>query len=68
MFNILMRLQYERPWLKGQMSTLTFEKLIYSNCLIRFNISSKNNGFGFNTIQKINFSKNIPFKCIRRQI
>ena len=24
-FNILLRPQYERPWLKGQMSTLTFE-------------------------------------------
>ena len=33
-------------------------KLIYSHCLIRFNISSKNNDFGFNSIQKINFSKN----------
>ena len=32
-------------------------KLIYSHCLIRFNISSKNNDFGFNSIQKINFSK-----------
>ena len=25
MFYILMRLQYERPWLKGQRSILTFE-------------------------------------------
>ena len=33
-------------------------KLIYSNCLIRFNISSENKDFGFNRIQKINFSKN----------
>ena len=32
-------------------------KLIYSHCLIRFNISSENNDFGFNSIQKINFSK-----------
>ena len=24
-FNMLMGLQYERPWLKGQRSTLTFE-------------------------------------------
>ena len=24
-FNMLMGLQYERPWLKVQMSTLTFE-------------------------------------------
>ena len=32
-------------------------KLIYSHCLISFNISSKNNHFGFNSIQKINFSK-----------
>ena len=26
-FNMLMGRQYERPWLKGQMSTLTFETL-----------------------------------------
>ena len=32
-------------------------KLIYSHCLIRLNISSENNDFGFNSIQKINFSK-----------
>ena len=24
-FNLLMGLQYEQPWLKGQRSTLTFE-------------------------------------------
>ena len=35
---------------------LTFET--YCHCLIRFNISSENNDFGFNSIQKINFSKN----------
>ena len=46
---------------------LTFE-LIYSHCLIRFNISSENNDFGFNSIQKINFSKNFLFKCIRKKI
>ena len=33
-------------------------KLIYSHCLISFNISSKNNLFGFNSIKKIYFSKN----------
>ena len=27
-------------------------KLIYSHCLIRFNISSENNDFGFNSIKK----------------
>ena len=43
-------------------------KLIYSRCLIMFNISSENNDFGFNSIQKINFSKNVPIKCIRKQI
>ena len=32
-------------------------KLIYSHCLIRFNISSENNDFGFNSIKKINFQK-----------
>ena len=33
-----------------------------------FNISSENIDFGFNSIQKINFSNKIPFKCIRKQI
>ena len=32
-------------------------KLIYSHCLISFSTLSKNNDFGFNSIQKINFSK-----------
>ena len=32
-------------------------KLIYSHCLIRFNISSENNDFGFNSIQKSSFPK-----------
>ena len=27
-------------------------KLIYSHCLIRFNISSENNDFGLNSIKK----------------
>ena len=39
---------------------LTFE-LIYRHCLIRFNISSENNDFGFNSSQRINFSKKFPF-------
>ena len=43
-------------------------KLIYSHCLIRLNISSENNDFGFNSTQKINFSKKFPFKCNRKQI
>ena len=33
-------------------------ELIYSHFLIRFNISSENNDFGFNSIQKINIQKN----------
>ena len=32
-------------------------ELIYSHCHIRFNISNKNNDFGFNSFQKINFQK-----------
>ena len=47
--------------------TLTL-KLIYSHCLIRFNISSENNDFGFNSIQKMNFSKKFTFKCNQKQI
>ena len=43
-------------------------KLIYSHCLIRFHISSENKDFGFNSIQKINFSKNFTLKCNRKQI
>ena len=42
-------------------------KLIYSHFLISFNISGKNKHFGFNSIQKINFSKQNPFKYIRKQ-
>ena len=51
-----MGLQYEKPLLKikGQPWPL---KLIYNHCLIRFNISSENNDFGFNSIKKIYFSK-----------
>ena len=32
-------------------------ELIYGHCLIRLNISSESNDFGFNSIQKNNFSK-----------
>ena len=32
-------------------------KLIYSHCLIRFNIWGKNNDFGFNSNQKSTFQK-----------
>ena len=39
-------------------------KLIYSHCLIRFNISSENNDFGFNSIQNINFSKKSPLNAL----
>ena len=35
-------------------------ELTYSHRLIKFNISSDNNDFGFNSIQKINFSKKNP--------
>ena len=41
-FNILIGIQYERPKLKGQMSTLTFGTYL-GYCLIRLNISSENN-------------------------
>ena len=39
---------------KGQPRTL---KLIYSHCLIWFNISSEKNDFGLNSFQKMKFSK-----------
>ena len=55
---MLMGLQYEQPWLKGQRSTLTFETYFIDT---RLNISSENNDFGFYSIQKINFSKKFPF-------
>ena len=42
-------------------------KLINSHCLIIFNISSENNDFGFNSIQKIKFSKKFSSKCIRNK-
>ena len=65
---MMMGLQFDQPWLKGQRSTLTF-KLIYSQCIIRLNISRENNEFGFHIIQKINFSKkkNIPFKYFKNK-
>ena len=40
--------------IKGQTCPL---ELIYSHCLIRFNISNENYVFGFNSIKNINFSK-----------
>ena len=43
-------------------------KLIYSHCVIRFNLSSENNDIGLNSIQKINFSKNFTFICSRKHI
>ena len=46
---------------------LTFETYL-KPFLIRFNIPSENNDFGFNNIQKINFSKKIHVKCNRKQI
>ena len=63
-FNLLMVLQYEWPWLKVKGQPWPLE-LIYSHCLIMLNLLSENNDFGFNSFQKINFSKNFPFKCIR---
>ena len=37
-------------------------KLIYSHCLIRFNISSESKDFGFNSIQKISHCNAIGSK------
>ena len=34
-------------------------KLIYSHCLIRFNISSENNDFGFNSILEMQSEANL---------
>ena len=52
-------------WWDHNMSDLSWKgkgqpwplKLLYSRCLISFNISSKNNDFGFNSIQKSTFLK-----------
>ena len=54
-----MELQYEQlSWkVKGQPWPL---ELIYGHCLIRLNISSENNDFGFNSIQKNQLFKKIP--------
>ena len=46
-----MRLQYERLWLKGQRSTLTFETYLLG---LSYQVRIMT---GFNRIQKINFSK-----------
>ena len=56
---LLMRPQYERLWLKGQRSTLTFGT-IYSHCLIRLNISSENNDKGFHSFQKNQLFRKFP--------
>ena len=40
-------------------------KLIYSHCLIRFNISSENNDLGINSIQKSSFPKISHLNAIR---
>ena len=50
-FNILMGLQYERLNLKVEGPL----ELIYSHCLIRLNISSENNDYGFYSFQKSTF-------------
>ena len=47
---------------KGQSWPL---EIIYSDRIIRLNISID---FGFNSFQKINFSRKNPFKYIRKQI
>ena len=46
-FKRLMGLQYERPWLKDQP-----QKPMYSQFLIRLNISSKHNDIGFQSVFK----------------
>ena len=43
-------------------------KLIYSHCLIRFNISSENNDLASTVFKKSTFPKKFAFKCIRKQI
>ena len=50
---------------KGQPLPL---QLINSHCLIRLNISSDYNDFGFNIFKKKTSLKKIPFECIRKQI
>ena len=48
-FQISMGLKYERPWVKEQRSTLNFGTY-YRHWFIRFNRSSENYDFGFNSI------------------
>ena len=54
-FNILMGLEYEGPWLKGQPL-----ELIYSHFHIRSNISSENNDFGLKRFPKKSTFQKIP--------
>ena len=54
---ILVGLQYELYRLKGQPSPF---ELIFSHFLIKLNISCDYNDFGFNSFQKIIFSKKNP--------
>ena len=56
-FKMLIGLQYEQPWLKGQRSILTIGSYLqpFSH---KVNISSENNDFGFSSFQTILFKKN----------
>ena len=62
-------------WWDSKMSNLGWEvkgqlwplKLIYSHCLIWFNISSENNDWP-QQFSKNEIFKKVPFKCIRKQI
>ena len=54
-----MGLQYERLKLKGQPWPL---ELIYSRCLIRLNISSENNDYGFHSFKKNQLFRKYPIK------
>ena len=50
----------ENKIFKGFLPYMGVVALTFETCLIRLNISSENNDFGFNSIQKLNFSKKIP--------
>ena len=66
MFKYIDRLQYERPWMNVRGKSWPLELFLKPLSHKVFNILSKINDLGFNSIQKINFSKKshlIAFGC-----
>ena len=55
--------QYEQPWVKGQRSTLTFEKLIYTIVSLVLTYQERIITLALIVFKKSTFKKQFPFKC-----